>query len=209
MFCIKCGASLPEGATQCPVCNQPVQQPTAAPQQATQNPQQPPVTQPVPQATTPHKSPFGQSIVSMGQELMGDIRSGKVQQNIKSGNFNILAVVSAAVAFFALFLPVAEVSAFGYGQSFSPFQLNAGLAVLGAIVALFALLLALMGKKMPSVSCGATYLLITVIFWLSINSAIADTYGLGKFAFGITVMFIAGIATVATNFINFQLKVKK
>ena len=217
MFCPKCGAELPENATECPSCHSPV---TVKPKAAETIPQGEPAS--VPQGeTAENQGPAAGEAGSVGENLKKDIQDfGKdlagfsganLQQEIKSGKVNIFVIIAAVVGIISLFIPFVNVAGL---VSMNGFSLSAATSIFALLAAVLVILFALLKKRQLTIIASAVYLVLAVIFLLRIVFAMGDVSEIGSYvsawidmdslvsySAGMFIMLIAGIAMLVLSII--------
>lgn len=147
---------------------------------------------------------FDINLIEICLELVEDIRNGTILNNVKNGNINYVMAGVSILTVIAVFFPAAEISAMGYVEKFSTFDISVTYAIVALLVGLLSLLAVLSGKSRIAVLSGGAYTLMGVIYWMQVNSAISNTYGFGKMGIGIYLMIISGIAVVITNYLDYK-----
>lgn len=190
-FCVECGATLPS-RPQAPAATQPAQAPASAPQPAGA-----PAPQPNPFAAPKQQAnPFGANAPA-------------VLSSLPSDPFALAGIVAGVVLILSFFLPLVNLSAFGYSYSMSALDMTGMGGALGNLVFLVpgiaALLVAFLVKKaMPRAIAQIVIGVITFIFLiLFFDAARNSTYGIAQmsvafylFIFCSIVLVVCGIKTI-------------
>lgn len=186
-FCVQCGATL-SSRPQAPAAAQPAQAPASAPQ-----PTGAPAPQPNPFAAPKQQAnPFGANAPA-------------VLSSLPSDPFALAGIVAGVVLILSVFLPLVNLSAFGYSCSISALDLvgmksgvvNSNLIFL--VPGIAALLVTFLVKKpMPRAIAQIVIGVITIIFFIFFFHSMRDeSYGIAQMSLAFYLFIICGIILVA------------